>query len=157
MTNSQMEGLLPLTYENLTRWEDLTSGKPAPFLEWTPGQPNGLHYQVDLILCQLLCFCFDNNRPAKHSPHLLICCQALKRFNSDPKVWKNDFFPAMICCPSPLSQFWVKIFNFLRLCISVIRLFMTLSVISGLSCTQFAKDTKTTTTTIFQKWYLVTS
>ena len=31
---------------NLCRWEDLISGKPATFLEWTPGNPNGLHYQV---------------------------------------------------------------------------------------------------------------
>jgi len=35
---------VPIKRQN-GRWEDLISGKPATFLDWTPGQPNGLHYQ----------------------------------------------------------------------------------------------------------------
>jgi len=35
---------VPIKRQN-GRWEDLISGRPAPFLSWKPGQPNGLHYQ----------------------------------------------------------------------------------------------------------------
>ena len=40
--------------------------------------------------------------------------------------------------------------NFLGSCFATVRLFMTMSIISGLSCTQSAGDTTATVANIFQ-------
>ena len=56
---------------DLCRWEDLISGKPATFLDWTPGQPNGLHYQVGFKLIAQLSLFFGilsvNREVQRHS------------------------------------------------------------------------------------------